>query len=265
MENKQVYIEKNKEAWNLKTSHHVDSEFYELKDFFKGKNVLRSIELGLLGDVSGKRILHLQCHFGMDSLSLARMGADVIGVDLSDQAIAQAQKLNEQLSLNAKFVCCDIYDSPKYIDEQFDIVFTSYGTIGWLPDLDRWAKVIRHFLKPDGHFVMVDFHPFIWTFDDAMKNISYHYFNRETIIEKTSGTYADRSAEIETETHSWNHPISEILTALINNNLAISAFNEYDYSPYNCFQNLEERAVNEYVFQHIKYAIPITYSIVCRG
>jgi 2-polyprenyl-3-methyl-5-hydroxy-6-metoxy-1,4-benzoquinol methylase len=259
------YRELNKKAWDQKTEQHVHSEFYELDAFLTGKNVLRSIELDLLGNVKGKKILHLQCHFGLDSLSLARMGAEITGVDLSDKAVQKAKELNERIGANATFICCDLYDLPKHLEGQFDIVFTSYGTIGWLPDLNRWANVIKHFLKPNGRFVMVDFHPFIWTFDDDMKEISYDYFKSNPIIETIKGTYADRNAPIETTTVSWNHSLSDLLNSILTAGLELHSFHEYDYSPYNCFKNLIERKENEFVFEHVSHRIPMAYSIEAVG
>lgn len=256
------YLEKNRKAWNQKTEHHVQSDFYELDAFLGGKNVLREVELGLLGDVKGKNILHLQCHFGLDSLSLARMGAYITGVDLSDKAIEQAQKLNTELNLDAKFICCDIYSLPEHLKDEFDIVFTSYGTIGWLPDLGKWSEIIQHYLKATGKFVMVDFHPFIWTFDDAMQKISYDYFKTEEILEVIEGTYADRNAPIKTETVSWNHSLDEIIGSLLQKGLSLQHFGEYDFSPYNCFRNLKEREPGKFVFEHIPFKIPMMYSIV---
>lgn len=259
------YTQLNKKAWNQKAEVHFKSEFYDLDSFLNGKNVVPSLDLQLLGDIKGKSILHLQCHFGMDSLSLGRLGAHVTGVDLSDIAIQKAKELNQALSLDAKFICCDIYELPQHLDQKFDIVYTSYGTIGWLPDLSKWAAIIKQFLKPKGKFVMVDFHPFVWTFNDEMTSIYYDYFNTKPIIETQKGTYADNNAAIETTTHSWNHPISDILNSLIKNHLILKEFNEYDYSNYTCFQNLLERTTNEYVFKHIKQAIPMMYSIVCEN
>ena len=149
MENLPDYLEINKQTWNNKTEVHIDSEFYDNENFLKGKSSLNAIELKLLGDFSNKKILHLQCHFGQDSLSLARLGAKVTGVDLSDQAIEKAKEFNEKLNLDAQFICCDVYDLPNHLDEKFDIVFTSYGTIGWLPDLTKWANLVSKFLKPN--------------------------------------------------------------------------------------------------------------------
>ena len=169
MSEQEDYLVKNKAAWNAKTAVHIDSDFYDMPAFMGGETSLKSLELGLLGDVKGKRILHLQCHFGQDSLSLARMGASVVGVDLSDAAIEKARELAAELQLDATFVNCDIYSLKEHLQGEFDLVFTSYGTIGWLPDLNRWAAIVEHYLKPGGSFVMVDFHPVVWMFDNHFK------------------------------------------------------------------------------------------------
>ena len=261
MENEQNYININKQTWNNKTDVHIASDFYDMPNFLKGKSTLNSIELELLGDVKGKRILHLQCHFGQDTMTFSRMGAKATGVDLSDKAIERAREFTAQLELNTTFVCCDIYDAPKYIDEKFDIVFTSYGTIGWFPDLNKWAEIISHFLKPDGIFVMADFHPVVWMFDNDFKEVFYNYFNIEPIIEDESGTYADRYSDISAQTMTWNHPTSELLNSLINNGLKINCFNEYDYSPYNCFNHTEEFEPNKFRIKHLANKIPMVYSI----
>ncbi|HRZ31212.1 MAG TPA: class I SAM-dependent methyltransferase, partial [Flavobacterium sp.] len=221
MENLPDYININKETWNKKTAVHIASDFYNNEAFLNGKSSLNRFEIDLLGDVSQKKILHLQCHFGQDTLSLARLGAKVTGIDFSDQAIEKAKEYSKQLDLDATFICCDVYDTPNYLDEKFDIVFTSYGTIGWLPDMDKWAAVVSHFLKPEGKFVFVDFHPVVWMFDDDFKEVFYHYFKSEPIIEEETGTYADKKASLIQKTISWNHSISEVVNALIENGLTI--------------------------------------------
>src|SRR5689334_11832748 len=134
------YLEINRQAWNARTEYHVHSAFYDMPGFLSGKTSLKEIETALLGEVSGISILHLQCHFGQDSISLSRMGAEVTGVDLSDLSIAKARELAETLGTQTKFICCDLYSLPEHLDQQFDMVFTTYGTIGWLPDLKRWAE-----------------------------------------------------------------------------------------------------------------------------
>ncbi len=255
------YIEINRNTWNNKTEAHLKSDFYDVEGFLKGKSSLKNIELDLIGDVKGKSILHLQCHFGQDTISLARLGATTTGADLSDKAIESARELAQKTGADATFVCCDIYDLPNHLDKQFDIVFTSYGTIGWLPDLDKWAKVIAAFLKPGGKFIFAEFHPVVWMFDDNFDKIGYNYFKSDAIIETETGTYADRNANLTQESVSWNHGISEVLTSLIQNGLEINTFNEYDYSPYDCFNETIEFAPSLFRIKHLDNKIPMVYSL----
>lgn len=259
------YLNINKQTWNNKVEVHVNSDFYDMEGFLKGKSTLNSIELDLLGDVKGKRVLHLQCHFGQDTMTLARMGAKATGIDLSDKAIEKAKEINNKLNLDATFICCDIYDLPNHLDEKFDIVFTSYGTIGWFPDIDKWAKIVSHFLKPNGKFVFAEFHPVVWMFDNDFKDVFYNYFNVEPILEEESGTYADKEAPLNAKTITWNHPISEVLNALISNGLVINCFNEFDFSPYNCFNQTEEfdseGSEKKFRIKHLGNKIPMVYSL----
>lgn len=255
------YININKQTWNNKVDVHIASEFYNMEAFLNGKSTLNNIELELLGNIKGKKILHLQCHYGQDTMSFSRIGAFATGVDLSDKAIEKAREINKSLELDTTFICSDIYDLPNHLEEKFDFVFTSYGTIGWLPDLDKWAKVVSHFLKPDGKFVMADFHPLVWMFDNDFKEIYYNYFNTEEIIEEESGTYAEKSANLTNKTITWNHPTSELLNALITNGLKINCFNEFDYSPYNCFNQTEEFQPNKFRIKHLENKIPMVYSL----
>ncbi|UTW61594.1 class I SAM-dependent methyltransferase [bacterium SCSIO 12741] len=252
----------NRKSWNDRVESHVDSDFYDMQSFLQGKTSLNEEEINLLGDVNGLSLLHLQCHFGQDTLSLARMGAKATGVDLSDQAINQAKKLNEDLGLDAEFVCCNLYDLPEHLDAQFDRVFTSYGTIGWLPDLEPWAALVARYLKPGGQFVMVDFHPTLWMFDDDFSKIQYRYFNSDPIIETQTGTYADRESGVEIKDVSWNHSMSSLLTSLMRQGLELSHFGEYDYSNYSCFNHLEEFAPGKFRVKHLGNKIPMMYSIV---
>lgn len=258
------YLKVNKESWNEKVNYHVKSDFYAHDDFMKGKSSLNEIELKILGDVKGKKILHLQCHFGQDTLSLARLGADVTGVDLSDKAIDEARKSNKLLGLDAKFICCDIYDLPNHLSEEFDIVFTSYGVIGWLPDMNKWAKIIDHYLKPAGELLLVEFHPVVWMFDEKFESVDYSYFNKEAIKEEVDGTYADQEAPLKLKYISWNHDLSEVMMALINNGMAINKFEEYDYSPYNCFLAMEKIAERKFQIGKLSNKIPLIYSILAK-
>ena len=256
------YININRQSWNSRTDAHLKSDFYDMESFLKGNSSLNDIELQLLGDVQGKSILHLQCHFGQDSISLSRLGAEVTGVDLADKAIASAKEIAGKTNSTTKFICCDIYDLPNHLDEQFDFVFTSYGTIGWLPDLQKWANIISKFLKPNGQFIFVEFHPVIWMFDDDFEKIKYNYFNSGAIVENESGTYAQRNAEITQQNVTWNHAISEVVNSLIKSGLAIKSLDEYDYSPYNCFNKTIEIAPKKFRIMHLDNKIPMVYSIV---
>lgn len=256
------YLEINKNSWNNATEHHYKSDFYDVEGFIKGKSSLNKIELGLLGDILGKTLLHLQCHFGQDTISLARLGAKVTGVDLSDKAIAKANELAKITQTDATFICCDIYDLPNHLTEKFDIVYTSYGTIGWLPDLEKWANIISKFLKPNGKFFFIEFHPLVWMFDDDFKKIKYSYFNSGAIIETQEGTYAERNAEISSESVTWNHAMSEVITNLINKGLEINSFAEFDYLPYNCFNNTIEVEKNKFRIKDLENKIPMVYAIV---
>lgn len=255
------YLEINKNSWNAKVEPHLKSDFYFVDEFLKGRNSLNSIELDLLGDIKGKKILHLQCHFGQDSISLSRLGAKVTGIDLSDKAIETAKDLAKQCETDTDFICSDVYDLPNILDEKFDIVFTSYGTIGWLPDLDQWAKVINHFLKPNGKFIMAEFHPVVWMFDDDFTKIVYNYFNEKPIVETYEGTYADTSADIVQEYVMWNHPLSEVLQNLIEKGLSIENFQEFDWSPYPCFNQVEEFEKGKWRIEKLGNKIPMVYSL----
>jgi 2-polyprenyl-3-methyl-5-hydroxy-6-metoxy-1,4-benzoquinol methylase len=265
MEHSPDYEERNRRSWNARTDYHLASPFYDMEGFLKGRSSLNDIELALLGRLESKRVLHLQCHFGQDSLSLARMGAQVTGVDLSDRAIEKARSLAEQLGLDANFICCNIYDLPKHLDESFDVVFTSYGVIGWLPDLSEWARIISKFLRKGGRFVMAEFHPFVWMFDDQFTHIAYNYFNSGPIVETESGTYADRNAPIELEYVMWNHSLSDVINALLGNGLVLDTLKEHDYSPYDCFQQTEAFAPNKFRIKHFGNRVPMVFSLAATN
>jgi 2-polyprenyl-3-methyl-5-hydroxy-6-metoxy-1,4-benzoquinol methylase len=261
MSEHQQYFEANRDLWNQRTTVHKDSSFYDLPSFMKGKSSLTQIESQELGDVRGKKILHLQCHFGMDTLSLARMGAAVTGIDLSDKAIDTARELNDELGLDARFICCNVYELEAHLDEQFDIVFTTYGVIGWLPDLQPWARLIARYLKPGGYFYMAEFHPVVWMFDDDFQSIKYYYHNRELIEMESQGTYTDPNADIKAKEYSWNHGISEVLNALLGQSLRLEFFNEFSYSPYPCFRNIVQGPDGNWRVKGLEDKIPMVYSL----
>jgi ubiquinone/menaquinone biosynthesis C-methylase UbiE len=256
------WLETNRKSWNDRVDSHKKSSFYDLDVFKKTRDALMPIEKRELGDVSNKSLLHLQCHFGMDTLSWAERGATVTGVDFSEKAIDLARELATELNYpDARFIHADIYDLPNHLEGQFDVVFTSYGTVGWLPDIDKWAAIVAHFLKPNGTFYIADFHPFVWTLSNDFSKIAYNYFGGEPIVEVEKGTYADRNAPIKNTSVSWNHSLSSIINALINNGLQIGFVNEYPYSPYNCFEKTVLGDDGFYRIEGIENMIPMMYSI----
>ena len=256
------YLSINKKSWNNKVETHVNSAFYDMENFVKTQNSLNSIELDLLPNLNGKTVLHLQCHFGQDSISLSKLGAHVTGVDLSDKAIDKAKSLATELNANAEFICCDIYDLPNHLDKQFDVVFASYGTIGWLPDIRKWANIVSQFLKPKGQLIFAEFHPVVWMFDDDFTHIKYPYTSTEPIQETETGTYAEKDADLVQEFVMWNHGLSDVIGSLINHSLTLTHFSEYDYSPYNCFNNTIEVSPKKFRIKNLDNKIPMVYALV---
>lgn len=252
----------NRASWNELTSIHVDSDFYDVVGFRNGKSSLNSIELTEIGDVKGKKILHLQCHFGLDTLSFARLGANVTGIDISDESIKMAQKLSDELSIPAKFIRSNIYEINNIVEDNFDIIYTSYGALNWLDDLNKWADIINRFLKPGGVFYMVEFHPFIYSLKEDLE-IGESYFKTSKIETSVEGTYTDGSKDVKRNLKNieWHHSLSEVLNSLIDNNLRIEFFNEFPYQVYNCFKNMIEIDNGKWVFEKYRDKIPYMYSI----
>lgn len=252
------HFQTNKTSWNARVETHFNSKFYDVPGFLAGGSSLNEIELNALPNIKGKRLLHLQCHFGLDTLSLARLGASVTGVDISDQAITKALQLQQQTQLDATFICQDVYTFGKQSQQLYDIVYTSYGAICWLPDLNLWADIIASQLKPGGQFYMAEFHPIL----DLLAGYSYfHQVNPDT---STEGTYTENCDGSEHEFAVWSHPISNVISALVHSGLVIEAVNEFDYSPYNCFENMVERQPGEFCLKHKQQWVPLVYSILAK-
>ena len=226
------YLRSNQHLWNDWTTLHEQSPQYKLEEFRAGASTLRPIERHELTDVAGKTLLHLQCHFGLDTLSWAREGAIVTGVDLSDRSISLARSLSTELNIPASFVCSAVLDLPNVLSGQFDIVFTSYGVLNWLDDLKRWAAVVSHFLKPGGLFYMVEFHPFSRVFDSdsaELRVANPYFYSDEPFRFEIQGSYAADGPTL-LHGYNWNHSLSEIFNALIGAGLRIEAFNEFPFT-----------------------------------
>lgn len=227
------YQNANQKLWNEWTREHESSGFYDLAGFKAGGERLHSIELEEVGDVSGKSLLHLQCHFGLDTLAWARHGAIATGVDLSNESIALAAALSRDLDIPATFICSDVLDLDQHLQGQFDIVFTSYGILHWLRDLDRWAQVIVHFLKPGGFFYIVEDHPFMRIFssdpDLVIKPDNPYFFSKEPYRAETQGSYATGFVGETRTYYMWDHSLGEVLNSLIGAGLSLEFLHEFPF------------------------------------
>ena len=232
--NENSYLETNQQRWDSLVDDHQNSPFYDLEGFKDGKDRLRSIELSELGDVSGKKMLHLQCHFGMDTMAWGRRGAVVTGVDFSPKAIVRAQQLSQELDIPATFICSDIYKLPEVLTDRFDIVFTSYGVLHGLPKLKRWGEVISHFLKPGGIFYIVEDHPFFRVFrakpEGEFRAERRYFYSEEPQRIELAGSYAAEGGQPPSVQYVWDHSMGEILEALITAGLAVEFLHEFPYA-----------------------------------
>jgi SAM-dependent methyltransferase len=230
------HIAANRVLWNAWTKVHERSKFYDLEGFTRGGVRLREYEIEEIGPVVGKTLLHLQCHFGIDSLSWARLGAQVTGADFSSEAVALARSLAAELGLDARFVESDVYDLRNRLEGEFDVVYTSRGVLGWLPDIRGWAEVAAHFVRPGGIFYVTEVHPVWEAFEyDGVEPgkmwLRYPYWETgEPFAIKVVGSYADRSADVGDLTeYGWNHSLGEIVTALIDAGLRIEFLHEFPF------------------------------------
>ncbi len=256
------YVGANRELWDAWTDINARSDFYDLEAFRAGTSSLKAIELEELGDVRGKTLLHLQCHFGLDTLSWARQGARVTGVDFSRASVELARSLSTELELPARFVCSDVYDLPNRLEGEFDLVFTSYGVLDWLQDLSAWGQIVASFLRPGGTFYIVEFHPLALTLGDDSSVFQHSYFpSPEPIRTVESGSYADPEADLTHVSYAWSHSLGEIVTALANAGLRIEHLHEFPYSPHDCFDFTVETEPGRAVIPEFEGKAPLLFSI----
>jgi 2-polyprenyl-3-methyl-5-hydroxy-6-metoxy-1,4-benzoquinol methylase len=259
--------ETNRRRWNEITPIHAASDFYDVPGFRAGKSSLRPTEVEELGEVRVKSLLHLQCHFGLDTLSWARQGANVTGMDFSQEAIALAQSLATELNIKARFLCCNLYDLPRHLQGVFDIVFTSYGVLPWLSNLHQWAIIIDHFLKPGGVFYIIEFHPLVDVFDDSPQanalKLAYPYFpSAEPLTFDNPGTYANRSASVkQTRIYQWAHSLGEIVSALTAVRLHIEFLHEFSFCAYARFPFLRRDPDGWWRLPEHETQIPLMFSL----
>lgn len=254
----------NRVNWNERTPVHAASDDYDVAGFRAGRVTLNALERREVGDVDGKTLLHLQCHFGLDTMSWERLGAVVTGVDFSDAAIALAKALRDETGSRARFILSDVYALSDVLDERFDIVFTSYGVLCWLPDLDGWARTIARRLKPGGVFYIAEHHPMLTALEQSAESgemvPTYDYFHSQVRLEGGAPSYAG-DAPIQSPVYEWSHSLGEIVTALIDAGLRIEFLREFAFCGYRAHPTMERGADGLWRFPERNDAIPQMFSL----
>lgn len=239
------WLEYNRANWDERVPIHVDGEFYDVAGFVGGRETLEPFVLAEVGDVRGKRLVHLQCHIGTETLGWARHGATVTGLDFSPPAVDAAASLAERIGVpDARWVTADVYSAVEALGgEQFDIVYTGLGALVWLPDIERWADVVAALVKPGGFLYLAEFHPFGNTLSEKDgRTVAYDYFNRSAQVWDEPGTYADFNAPTqENVTVQFEHGLGEIISALIAAGLRLEFLHEHEMTLFERFRVLEKR------------------------
>ena len=270
------WLERNRARWDEIVPTHVAAPMYDRTALREGRGRLMTpmeeAELAAYAPEgwAGKRVLHLQCHFGADTLVFAQRGAEVVGLDFSMPAIEEARAFAAQLGLDgrSRFVHANLYDARHRLPEPagFDVVYTTWGTIGWLPDIAEWARIIAWFLKPGGRLYFADGHPGAWAHDDpaagpGLPELAYEYFPGAPLIFDDPSDYADAAAQAQnTITWEWSHPTAEVLTALLDAGLRLDFYHEHDVVPWRMFRVLEETAPGLWSWPEKRW-LPLTFSL----
>ena len=255
----------NRALWDELTPVHLRS--YGVGRFLAGERWLPETILEEVGQVRGLSLLHLQCHFGLDTLAWARRGAVVTGVDFSPAAITAARDLADRAGLPARFICSDIYDLPHTLDEEFDVVFTSIGVLCWLKDLHRWAQIIVQCLKPGGVFYIMDGHPLLYTFDeDGRWQFEVSYFHQEApyVWDAQDPDYMDPNYMTKNPSYEWQWAVSDIINAVLDAGLRLEFFHEFDALSDPVYPDMTRREDGLYTFGNMPVPLPILFSLKAR-
>ncbi len=257
------WFEANRAWWDERVPIHLASDFYGVDQFRAGRSTLEPFEVAELGDMSERSLVHLQCHFGLDTLSCARLGARVTGLDFSAPAIEAARQLAVATGLEARFEVGNVYDAPDVLRERYDIVYTGKGALAWLPDLAAWADVVVGLLRPRGTVYLAEFHPFTDVFADQDLTVRYGYFGQpEPMVDETPGTYADPSAATtHNRTGEWAHPIGEVLTELAVRGLRVRFVHEVPFTLFPRWPFLERGPDGVYRLPPGMPDLPLLYSV----
>jgi SAM-dependent methyltransferase len=257
----------NLSNWNNRAALHIRDAtgFYNVDGFLAGEDKLHAVEASEIGDVAGKRLLHLQCHFGLDTLSLARRGAVVTGLDFSPVAVEGARELARKANLPAAFVEADVYDARTAVDGTFDMVFSTWGTICWLPDVKRWAKVVADMLAPGGTFYFLDSHPSAQVLEERDGRLEPTYGWRtpsekpDAFEEATS--YTGDAHEKAVTLYNWIHPLSDIIGGLLEAGLRLEFLHEHEVLPYRLFPFMVPAGPGLFRLPDGSVPIPLSFSL----
>ena len=257
------YIQTNRANWDERVAIHLrdDAGFYRVEAFLNGEDVRPDIDRKEMHEFAGIDVLHLQCHFGLDTLSVARQAKSVVGVDFSPKAITAACDLAKRVGLadRAEFVLSDLYATPMQVNRQFDLVFSTWGTTIWLPDIWRWGEVFAGFVKPGGRAYFADFHPTIAILDEVGGSLVPKYSWRtpsdQPEVFEEDITYTGAHSKLKNKkTVEWIHPVSDHLNALLNQGLQLEYLHEHEVIPCKFFQCLE--AVSNPTSGAVYYRMP---------
>lgn len=263
------YLAANRANWNERADIHIADEtgFYRIAEVLAGANVLTPIERAELGDIAGLKVAHFQCHIGTDTLSLKRMGAaEVVGLDFSPQALAHARALARRTGLDIRFVEGTVFDAPALIGSGFDLVFTSWGTIGWYKDIEGWARAVAGVLKPGGRLYFADGHPTALILGDGEGGLA-PVFDYETpyeapLVFEDGVTYTGSLTKIENaRAFEWTHSISRVLNALIDAGLRIEHVAEHEALPWAMYSIMTEGPDHLFRLPPGHVRIPLAWSI----
>lgn len=259
----------NLAKWDESVPLHVASPSYDVPSFLQGRNTLERLEVRELGPVRGRSLLHLQCHFGMDTLSWARLGAKVTGIDFSPAAIRQARRLARTTGLKARFVRSNLYDVPAHRLGAFDIVYTAKGAICWLPDMSAWARIIRSHLRPGGVFYLLEDHAISDLFenDGPVKDLQLvnSYFSPSPLREEFDGTYATKVRMRHRVSYSWVHPVSEVVDALLDAGMQLEWIHEFPYTYWRKFPFMRQDRQGFWHLTERDGQLPLMWSLRARA
>lgn len=266
------YTDFNRASWDERAPAHAASPDYAFERFIADPDFISSVvrfDLPRLGEVSGLRGVHLQCHVGTDTISLARLGARMTGLDLSPASLEQGRRLAEQIGADVEFVEAELYDAVSVLGAgRFDLVYTGIGALCWLPSVTRWARVVSELLGPGGRLFIREGHPMMWSLaderDDDLLVVEYPYFERDQpTISEFAGTYVETDASFtQNVTHQWNHGLSEIVTALMREGMVLTMFEEHDSAPWDAFPGQSELIEpREWRLADRPWRMPQTYTL----